>query len=175
MELHPKRRRLPPANLKAQLRIRLKGASRVALLAVGSDLRSDDAAGLLVADYLKGLSCPSSSRLRIFLGQTAPENLTGQIKKYKPTHLVAVDAADLSLSPGKISVLSLEDAVGGTSFCTHNLPLTIMLRYLANSLSCEIVILGIQPRSVEFNKPPSAAVDRAAKRLASAIHSVLAG
>ena len=175
MGLPPKMPRGPRRDLRAQLRERLNGAAKVALLAVGSEERSDDAAGILVARRLAGLSWPSPLRLRIFLGATAPENLTGQIKKFKPTHLVAVDAADLGKAPGAISVLDMEGAVGGPSFCTHNLPLTIMLRYLANSLACEIIILGIQPRSLEFNRPPSAAVDRAAGRLASAIRSVLAG
>ena len=40
-------------NLEKFLKNRLKEASRVAILAIGSEFRSDDAAGLLVAENLK--------------------------------------------------------------------------------------------------------------------------
>lgn len=144
------------------------------MLAVGSDLRGDDAAGLLVAHHLKGLPRFKCPRMKIFLGETAPENLTGEIKKYKPTHLVVIDSADTQGAPGKVAVLELDGEILGTSFCTHALPITIMLRYLLKSIPCQIVILGIQPLSMEFNKPATKSVQLAALRVARHIHQVLA-
>lgn len=145
------------------------------MLAVGSDLRGDDAAGPLVAKHLKELGRRGAPRLKVFLGGTAPENLTGEIKQYRPTHLVVVDSAEFGAKPGGVAVMALSDAIGGPTFSSHSLPLTIMLQYLLHFIECEVVILGIQPRRLSFGASPSKSVDLSARRVAKAIHSSLAG
>lgn len=181
---------------------RLEGAQRVALLAVGSELRGDDAAGLLVADYLeKGLRLKAKGRspsaaerhqesngsahpasavslqplafglrpsFRIFLGHTAPENCTGAIKQFAPTHLVIVDAADLGQPPGAIVVLEPEQ-IAGVSFSTHQMPLSVMLEYLRTSMAFEAVVIAIQPVQLAYDRPVTPVVRRAARRLAAAL------
>jgi len=143
------------------------------LLAVGSDLRGDDAAGLLVAKHLKTLAPLSGKRLKLFVGETAPENLTGQIKKYAPTHLIVVDSAESGARAGAISLMTLSDAIGGTTFSTHTLPLTVMLRYLQEFITCDFTIIGIQPARLNFGAVPSPPVSRSAARVAAAIHAAL--
>jgi hypothetical protein len=96
---------------------RLKGATRVVLLGVGSDLRGDDAAGMMAAERLS-----HTPKLNVLLGGTAPENLTGEIKKLKPSHLLIVDAAEMKAEAGTIRLLTPEE-IGGFSFSTHALPL----------------------------------------------------
>lgn len=170
------RRKSPAATatrLKAALKTRLKGARKPALLAVGSDLRADDAAGLLVAGHLKNLSPPLGRRLKVFLGDTAPENLTGPIKRYAPSHLIVVDSAESGAATGAVSVMDVSDAIGGTTFSTHYLPLTIMLRYILESIDCEVIIIGIQPASLMFGAATSKAVEKSAARVAAAIHEAL--
>ncbi len=191
---------------------RLEGAERVALLAVGSDLRGDDAAGLLVADYLekdlrlkaegrrfsdasvatyqhttKGSPLPSSAvRLQssasalpsspilhppsflLLRGHTAPENCTGAIKRFAPTHLVVVDAADLGQAPGTVVVLE-PGQIAGVSFSTHQLPLSVLLDYLKTSIDFEAVVIAIQPAQLHFGQPVTPSVRRAARRLATAL------
>ena len=93
--------------LKTLLKKRLEGARKVAVLAMGSKLRGDDAAGLLAAENLaratrrKRLQRP----LKVFIGDTAPENLTGEIKKFRPTHLVILDAVDMGRRPGTAELI----------------------------------------------------------------------
>jgi hydrogenase 3 maturation protease len=130
---------------------------------------------MLVARHLKGLSWPSRPRVKIFLGETAPENLTGEIKKYKPTHLIVIDAIDKKCRAGTIHLFDFQEhelASAGPS-STHNLPMGVLLKYLLGFLTCRITLIGIQPKTLAFNKPPTPAVDRAAKRLAAMLHGAI--
>jgi hydrogenase maturation protease len=98
----------------------VKAASAV-LLGVGSDLRGDDRAGLLVAEKIKN----QKSKIKILVGGTAPENLTGEIKRLKPSHLIIVDSADFGAAPGTVEVIGYE-RIGGYSFSTHSAPLKMI-------------------------------------------------
>ena len=158
--------------LKRSLKAKFKNAERVALLGVGSELRADDAAGMLVAKKLKEKCGNNSARFRIFFGETAPENLTGEIRKYKPDLLLIIDCANLGKKPGAISVLSSEQ-IAGTSFSTHTLPLNMMVQYLLDSLKCEVAIIGIQPKCLEFGKKMSPAVIRAIAQVSNTIRDIL--
>jgi len=157
--------------LQTILRHKLAGAKRIAVLGIGSDLRADDAAGILAATALKKALAKrkATRRVRIFLGETAPENLTGEIKRYKPSHLVIIDTADLGKKPGELFVFTPQDVGGGVSFSTHKMPARILVDYLVKSLGCEVAIIGIQPKSVDFGKYISPAVRSSAKKVATAL------
>ena len=116
---------------------------------------------------------PRRSALRVFVGETAPENLTGEIKKFRPTHLVILDAADAGgKRPGSITLIQ-HDLLRGSSISTHNMPVNILIQYLQQSVPCKVLILGIQPKSHEFGHPLSAPVKKAAHRAASALAAAL--
>ena len=162
-------------------------AKKVAILGCGSPLRGDDAAGSLVAASLadlndaegdddsnydrssyvdRGVSRDADdgverrvgSRVRAFVGDVAPENLTGELKQYRPDLLLIIDAMDMGLEPGKTRIIPLEE-IGGMSFSSHILPLPIMMDYLAREVGCNILLLGIQTANHEFlaNMTPSVA------------------
>ncbi len=165
-------------DLQKILQKNLSGAERIALLAVGSELRGDDAAGLLVASRLGEIRKrrPRSSRFKIFIGETAPENLTGAIRKFNPTHLIVIDSADAGKKVGTIFAIDPEN-VGGISFSTHQLPLSLMIEYLRKTITCSVMVIGIQPKNLGFDASVSrevrAAADRVAADLDAVIHSVL--
>ncbi|MDD4955761.1 MAG: hydrogenase maturation peptidase HycI [Candidatus Omnitrophica bacterium] len=149
--------------LKTQLTNKLKGAKRVVVLGVGSELRSDDAAGILAAKLIaKKIKKDKKPQVAILIGETAPENFTGEIKKLKPTHLIIIDAADISKKSGEILMFGPEN-IKGVSFCTHQLPMGIMFDYLKNYISCEIAVLGIQPKSLKVGNILSKEVKNAIK------------
>jgi len=190
--------------LKTSLHQRLEGAAKVAVLGVGSELRADDAAGLLVTQRLQeiqsgevgsgkpevGSEKSSNFELRVFIGGTAPENLTGEIKRFAPTHLVIIDAADLDAEPGTMTLMD-PDSIGGTTFCTHSLPLKVMIDYLLDSFArdpkrdtsrlgrapkcemshlgtrapCQVIILGVQPKTLAVGAPVSQEVRDAVESL----------
>lgn len=154
--------------LKKTLKNRLAGAGRIAILGIGSDLRGDDASGMLACADLKTALSKRKRRTTptsIFFGETAPENLTGQIKKFNPTHLVIVDTIDAGKKAGSIFLFKAEDVGEGTSFSTHKLPAKILIDYLVNSCGCQATVIGIQPKTVEFGKPVSKSVRTAAEKV----------
>ncbi|MDD5634254.1 MAG: hydrogenase maturation protease, partial [Candidatus Omnitrophica bacterium] len=114
--------------LKATLRNELKNAGKVAILGIGSELRGDDAAGVLVARKCERCF-EKVGHVKVFHGSTAPENFTGEIKKFKPTHIIMIDSADIKKSAGEVAVIDLNN-IGGVSFSTHRLPTKIMAEYL---------------------------------------------
>jgi hydrogenase 3 maturation protease len=171
------------------LKQKLNNARRIAVLGVGSELRGDDIAGLLAAQQIektitKQTTSPHSTRpdksalaqggpeVRVFIGETAPENLTGEIKKFQPTHLIIIDAAELNKEPGHIEIME-PGTIGGTSFCTHSLPLKIVIGYLLESFKFQAIIIGIQPKTLVFGAQPTKEVVAAAKHIAKAITELL--
>lgn len=156
-------------NLKTLLKKKLNGAKKIAVLGVGSVLRNDDAAGPLVAKELKKIR---NSKLKVFLGSTAPENLTGEIIKYRPTHIIIVDSVDMDQRPGSILLIDPR-IVDGVSFSTHMLPVKMIVDYFLESLKCEIIIIGIQPKSLEFGETVSNEVRKSAKQIADVIRQIL--
>jgi hydrogenase 3 maturation protease len=156
-------------NLKILLKKKLKGAKKIAVLGVGSLLRNDDAAGLLVAEELKKIKNP---KLKVFLGSTAPENLTGEIIKYRPTNIVIVDSVDTDRKPGSILLISPQE-VDGVSFFTHMLPVKMIVDYFLESLKCEIIIVGIQPKSLEFGETIYDGVKKSTNHIADVIRQIL--
>jgi hydrogenase 3 maturation protease len=148
-----------PLNLKAELTSRLKGATRVVL-------RGDDAAGMMAAERLS-----HTPKLNVLLGGTAPENLTGEIKKLKPSHLLIVDAAEMKAEAGTIRLLTPEE-IGGFSFSTHALPLKVMIDFILTDWPCAVTIIAIQPADTHFGAPVHPAVKQAVRELTEALLAV---
>lgn len=116
---------------------------------------------------------------KVFHGHTAPENLSGTIKEFAPSHLVVVDAASLGAKPGSVALIPADD-VGGATFCTHALPMSVLFAYLRQSLAgLKVVVVGIQPADIAFGRPMSgevaAAVQAVARDVASAVGAALGG
>jgi hydrogenase 3 maturation protease len=122
------------------------------VLGVGNPMRSDDAAGLLVARRLsqrdRGMD---AERLLIVEAGQAPENSTGELRRFHPDVVLIVDAADMGATPGAIQWVP-EESIDGMSASTHSLPLSVLARYLKLDLSCTVAILGIQAVSNEIGE-----------------------
>ncbi len=154
-------------DLRNKLKSNLKGAKKVAVLGVGSELRADDIAGILAAQELE-----KHPNVKVFLGYTAPENLSGEIKKFKPTHVIIIDTADMGKKPGEVAVFTPEDS-GGISFSTHKLPIKVLASYLQQSFECRVIIIGIQPKTLDFGKPVSKEVKSAVNDVSKALKDVI--
>lgn len=162
-------------SLKRTLAVKFKGAKRIVFLGVGSDLRGDDSAGIVFVKRLRKILTNPYKKIRLsfLIGSTAPENLTGKIKRLNPTHLVIVDAAMVGRRAGAIRLLSA-DSAGSAMFSTHTLPLNVMTGYLKRYIDCSIIIAGIRPGNTAFGKSLSPDVDAAIARLAHIISEALA-
>lgn len=155
------------------LKNRLTGARRVAVLGIGSELRSDDVAGVLAAGEIERLLARSrkKGRVKVFLGSTAPENLTGEIKAFKPGHIIIIDTIEMDEKPGTVMAVPTSEVASGVTFSTHKMPAKILADYFIKSLKCGITMVGIQPANLEFGDSVSPAVRKAAKYVAGTIFS----
>lgn len=141
---------------------------RLAVVGIGNDLRSDDGAGALIARQLhdRRRSVDGSRRLVhdvlvIDAGQ-APENITADLRLFKPDLILFIDAAEMGEAPGAIRWIAI-DEIDGMSASTHRMPLSMLAAYLNLELGCDIVLLGVQPASLDMGEglslPVRAAVD----------------
>ena len=147
------------------------GGRPVVVLGVGSELRSDDAAGVRVAAELARASLPG---VRTVDGGTAPENCTAELRQLDPLHLIIVDSAHMQESPGAVRLIESAD-IGGSSFGTHSLPLSVLADYVRREIGCRVTVIGIQPSSIEFGEEMSAEVSAAVQDTALALKEYLGG
>jgi hydrogenase 3 maturation protease len=147
------------------------------VLGVGSDLRGDDAAGLILCRRLEARfsSLPDPLRFRVFMGETAPENLTGEIRKFGPSHLIIADSADFGRDPGTVVVADPVE-ITGISFSTHRLPLFVLTDYIEREMPCRMLIIGIQPSTLGLfhavSEPVARSLDTLSESLISAIETL---
>ncbi|MCX5686329.1 MAG: hydrogenase maturation protease, partial [Candidatus Omnitrophica bacterium] len=108
--------------------------------------------------------------LKIFIGGTAPENLTGVIKKFKPSDILIVDALEMNRKPGEAILIDPAGQGFGVTFSTHTMPAKILADYFLKSFKCRITMIGIQPKSIEFGfRPASKSVVSSARNIARTI------
>jgi len=162
-------------DLKLFLKEGFSGARKIAILGIGSELRGDDAAGMLAAEAINDSAkdSPGGGRVKVFFGSSSPENLTGEIKRFCPTHLLIIDSADMGVEPGTFSLIA-EDKIGPGSASTHRMSLRMLIEYLRACIDCKVYVVGIQPVNLGLNISVSPEVTRAVERLSSIIKEVIA-
>jgi len=142
---------------------------RLSVIGIGNEFGGDDGAGLEVIRRLKAIL---PDQYQLIEAGTAPENVTGAVRRFQPNQILLIDAADFGSEPGEISFLDWADTTGfGAS--THSLPLKVFAGYLDDQLHCQVSLLGIQPASLSFDAPLSGPVERAVQKIADCFHIVL--
>jgi len=150
----------------AGLDLELRAAPRVVVLGVGNVGRADDGAGIRTAAALKKrLGKKGRSRLKVLLGHETPENLTGEIRRFRPDLVLILDAAAGGKKPGSVFVLERKD-MAVEDISSHRMPLALLADYLEKSVGCRVRILGIEPRSCREGVSLSAPVRKAVETLA---------
>src|SRR5690349_19061121 len=76
--------------------------SRLAVIGIGQELCGDDGAGCAVIQSLQERRGPSETFLALD-GGCAPENQTGPLRRFRPSLVVLVDAAQMGIEPGSIA------------------------------------------------------------------------
>ena len=125
------------------------------LVGIGNEMKGDDAVGIHIARKFR-----EDGWITIDCA-TVPENYAGKVIGYEPEKIVIVDAADMGLKPGEIRRIP-KDKMGRASFSTHSLPLSIFISHLERQTNAEIVVVGIQPKSMygEMSKEIKNAAER---------------
>ncbi len=150
----------------------LRRARQVVVMGVGSELRGDDASGLLVTSLLQ--SYPAPERCVVIAAGPAPEGSLGAVRAASPSHVVIVDAADMGAPAGCVRVLPLE-AISDLRLSTHSFSLGMLAHYMTAEFGCHVAVVGIQPASVKMGAPVTGTVRRAAERLATALAGATRG
>ena len=108
--------------------------------------KSDDRLGVALAQAL-AKKLPDEPGIRIVSGGEAPENFTGAIRAYFPSHVILLDAVDHDLEAGTV-FLADENSIRVGDMTSHHLPLHLLMRFLGVSLPCRVILVGVQPQTL---------------------------
>ncbi|NMC61734.1 MAG: hydrogenase 3 maturation endopeptidase HyCI, partial [SAR324 cluster bacterium] len=139
----------------------------VLVVGIGAELRADDFVGVLVAREVQARNLPFIKGIEAC---AAPENFTGEIINANPSLVIFLDAANLGLKAGAMRLIKREE-IQGMSFCTHTLPLYLILDYLSLSLDCNFLVLGIQPKDISVMGEQSPEIITAVSKLVNLLAS----
>ncbi|HWQ45975.1 MAG TPA: hydrogenase maturation protease [Longilinea sp.] len=144
---------------------------RLVVVGVGNELNGDDMAGMSVvhAMHAQGFSRPN---VLILAGATAPENLTGAIRRFAPQAVLFIDAAQMGEEVGAIRFLDASQALG-VGISTHTLGLEMMAGYLKAEVGCDCWVLAIQAGETMVDTPMCAAVAAAVAEACAGIIDVI--
>jgi hydrogenase 3 maturation protease len=157
-------------DLESQLREYFgTGEKRVALVGVGNPLRGDDGVGVRIIELLEKAALENVMLLNT---ETVPEAFTGKVAEHKPTHVLLLDAANFRGEPGDVKLMD-SSKIGGQAISTHSLPLTIFISYIEKTMSSKVLLLGVQPRNIEFFTEMSPEVERTAEEVADLLRKML--
>lgn len=149
------------------LREWLSGCRKVMVMGVGNPLRRDDAVGLEVVRRMR-----VGRGVKLLECETVAENFLEEVERYRPSHLLLVDAALLGLKPGESRLLTPEELPVET-VSSHLLPLRIFCDYVREVVGSKVALLCIQPGDTDFGEGMTREVEEAAGKLADALSSVL--
>ncbi|MDH5815545.1 MAG: hydrogenase maturation peptidase HycI [Candidatus Nezhaarchaeota archaeon] len=142
----------------------------VVILCIGNKERGDDAFGPHVAKRIKRLR--RRGLVEVIDCGTVPENYIGVIRRIKPTHVILVDAVDFKGSPGDI-ILSFEPKINELSISTHKPSLMLLTKYIQSTIGSKVILLGVQPKSIEWGLSMSDEVIEASNIVIKALRSVI--
>lgn len=151
-------------NFPEKLRTQLRGAKKIFVLGIGMNWKSDDRLGVALARAL-AKKLPAHPDIRIISGGEAPENFTGVIRTFAPSHVILLDAVDHCLPPGTV-FLADESSIAVGDMTSHHLPLRLLMRFLGTSLPARVILVGVQPRTLLPGNKLSAPVKKTLPLLA---------
>jgi len=155
--------------LRNQLYAWLKKCRRLVVLGIGNPLKGDDAVGLSVIQNLSG---KVSENVLLLECGVVPENYLSQIEKFKPTHVLMIDAAQINKEAGASRLISVEE-IAGVTLSTHTLPLSFVAEIIKQNTGANVILLGIQPESIEFREGLSPKLQKATRKIADLVIEVI--
>jgi hydrogenase 3 maturation protease len=102
-----------------------------------------------------------------------PENFTGEVKRFKPSHVLLIDAASFNAKPGAVRLVPPGN-IGGVAVSTHALPLSMFAEVVQKMVKAKVLLLGVQPKKVEFVEGLTPEVEEAVNKVADALVDLLA-
>jgi hydrogenase 3 maturation protease len=129
----------------------IAGKNRIVVLGIGNVQKGDDAAGALCADALIKKHCKNiPANIKIINCGEVPENYTGDIRRFKPSHVLIIDAVIAGHEPGTIFIVD-QRMIENTDVSTHRMSLSMLYRFLEESIGCQVLMIGIEPDNVNLD------------------------
>ena len=152
-----------------EVRAALAPKGRTLVITLGSDLRADDGAGPYVAARVK-FRRPD---LRLIDAGTTPESIAQTAIDWKPGKVILIDAADFGGAAGEVRVIPLEAINRATVLSTHSFPLSVTFSIVKEDTGAELVVLGVQVKSLAYNEGLSPEVEETASNLAAYFNKIV--
>ncbi len=141
---------------------------RTLVITLGSTLRADDGDGPYVCTHVK-FSRPD---LRLLDAGTTPESIAQTAIDWKPDKIILVDAAHFQGAAGELRVIPLEAINQQTILSTHSFPLSVTFSIVKEDTGAELVVVGVQAKSLDYKEGLSPEVEETASKLADYFNSL---
>ena len=135
---------------------------RTLVVTLGSTLRADDGVGPYVFEHVK-FNRPD---LLLLDAGTTPENIAQTAINWKPDKVILVDAAHFQGTAGEIRVIPLEAINQAMPISTHSFPLSVTFSIIKEDTGCELAVIGVQAKSLDYREGLSPEVEKTAIELA---------
>jgi hydrogenase 3 maturation protease len=152
-------------SIKGDLRSWLTG--QVCVVGIGNRLRRDDGAGPHVIDSRR----PQSSGCWIDAG-VAPENFLEPIARTDPDAILLIDAVNFGGPPGACRLIE-PSATDMLAISTHAGSLSMLAKYLSSRTGARLLLVGIQPDSIDAGEGLSEPVASSVQALAAMLSDLL--
>lgn len=159
------------SNLPGDIRAAIAPKGRTLLVTVGSSLRADDGVGPFIGESLR----VSGDALKVINAYTTPENIAQAAIAWKPDKIVVVDAARFGGKPGEFRIIPLDRVNQQTVMSTHSFPLSVTFSIIKEDTGAELVVLGIEPGSMDFAEGLTPEVKDSALNLVEFFNNIVQG
>lgn len=150
------------------MREALAPRGRTLVITLGSTLRADDGVGPYVSAHVK-LDSPD---LRLIDAGTTPESIAQTAIDWKPDKVILVDAAHFQGEAGELRVIPLEAINQQTILSTHSFPLSVTFSIVKEDTGAELVVVGVQAKSLDYQEGLSPEVEESASKLADYFNNI---
>jgi len=141
---------------------------RTLVITLGSILRADDGVGPYVCEHVK-LRRPDT---RLIDAGTTPENIAQTAIDWKPDKVILIDAAHFEGAAGELRVIPLEAINQATVLSTHSFPLSVTFSIVKEDTGAELVVVGVQAKSLDYKEGLSPEVEETASKLAAYFNTI---
>jgi len=125
--------------------------SRIAIVGLGNEYRTDDGVGVAAIRLLED-EIVRRAEVALFDADRNLVRCLSEIEEFKPSGLLFIDAANLGIEPGRITVLD-ENQIIKQSVLTHDNSLGLAMAYVRMALpECSVLFVGIQFKSLEMSE-----------------------
>ncbi len=106
--------------------------------------------------------------------ENVPENYLDKISKLNPDVVLLIDSAHFGGEPGQIRLLNPQE-LNESSFSTHSASLKLIEDYFRMECQTQVLLLGAQPKHVNFGQPPSKEMVTAVDVVSQLLTNILDG